>query len=764
MLFRIAQLSTRFPRTVLMATIVIALLCGAFGAAAPAHLKPGGFVSENAESIRAARLLADNFDGAAPNYVLLVDSPDGVDTPAARARGLQIVEILRTRENVSGVRSYWTAQPMIAAALRSTDGKRALIAAYLDGDETRIQQSAGEITDQVTGTRDGVTVRQGGVAAVYHDVNEQITHDLAVAEMAAIPLTLIVLVLVFGSLIAAALPLLLGLFAIAATLAILRVFTMFTDVSVFALNLTTALGLALAIDYSLFIVSRYREELAAGLDPTAATIRAVRTAGRTVLYSALTVALSLAVMAIFDLYFLKSFAYSGVAVVAAAAAAAIVTLPAALVLLGHRVNNLDLRAPILRLFGRTPTTPGVMIPERTLWYRTVLRVMRHAVPVSVVIVTLLLVLGSPFLSAKFGYPDDRVLPTDSAARQVGDELRQEFPRANSGEYTTVILDGFHDRQAVGAYATRLSEVDDVTAVLSAAGVYASGNRLAPAPPGMVNDTGTYLTVASSLDPFSPAASRQLDELRAIPTPAPALFGGAPAINVDSLDSLAARLPLAGLLIALTTFAVLFLFTGSLVLPLKALILNTLSLTAAFGAMVWIFQDGHLADLIGFTPVGYLVPTMPILMFCLAFGLSMDYEVFLLARIREEWLRRRATRTGTEHADEDNAQAVAVGVARTGRIFTAAAVLMAIVIGALTTSRVSFIQLMGLGLTLTVLVDATVIRALLVPALMRLLGPVNWWAPKPLARLHARIALTEEPEPAPRRTPEPVGPSGPRERI
>lgn len=764
MLIRIAQLSTRFPRTVLLATVAIALLCGVFGATVPAHLKPGGFVSENAESTRAARLLADNFDGAAPNYVLLVDSPDGVDTPAARDRALQIVEALRTRENVSGVQSYWTAQPMVAAALRSTDGKSALIAAYLGGDETRIQQTAGEITDQVTGTRDGVTVRQGGVAAVYHDVNEQITHDLAIAETAAIPLTLIVLVLVFGSLIAAALPLLLGLFAIAATLAILRLFTTFTDVSVFAMNLTTALGLALAIDYSLFIVSRYREELAAGLDPTAATIRAVQTAGRTVLYSALTVALSLAVMAIFDLYFLKSFAYSGVAVVVAAAAAAIVTLPAALVLLGHRVNSLDLRAPLLRLFGRTPTTPGVMIPEQTLWYRTVMRVMRHALPVSVVIVTLLLVLGSPFLSVKFGYPDDRVLPTDSAARQVGDELREEFPRANSGEYTTVVLDGFHDQQAVGAYAARLSEVDDVTAVLSGAGVYVSGNRLAPAPPGMANDTGTYLTVAGSLDPFSPAGSRQLDELRAIPAPAPALFGGGPAVNVDSLNSLAARLPLAALLIALTTFAVLFLFTGSLVLPLKALILNTLSLTAAFGAMVWIFQDGHLADLIGFTPVGYLVPTMPILMFCLAFGLSMDYEVFLLARIREEWLRRRAARSGSEHAVEDNTQAVAVGVARTGRIFTAAAVLMAIVIGALTTSRVSFIQLMGLGLTLTVLVDATVIRALLVPALMRLLGPAGWWAPKPLARIHARIALTEEPEPAARRTPEPVGSSGPGERI
>lgn len=244
-------------------------------------------------------------------------------------------------------------------------------------------------------------------------------------------------------------------------------------------------------------------------------------------------------------------------------------------------------------------------------------------------------------------------------------------------------------------------------------------------------------------------------MRAIDAPAPALFGGSAAVNEDSLGALAARLPLAALLIILSTFVVLFLFTGSLILPLKALLLNTLSLTAAFGAMVWIFQQGHLQGLLGFTAVGYLVPTMPILMFCLAFGLSMDYEVFLLSRIREEWLRRRAGRTDSESAAADNTESVAIGVARTGRIFTAAAVLMAIVIGALTTSKVSFIQLMGLGLTLTVLADATLIRALLVPALMKLLGPLNWWAPKPLARLHERIGFSEEPAASPATAEPPV---------
>lgn len=749
MLIRIAQFVIRFPRAILTGALVVALLCGIFGATAAAGLKSGGFVAWDAESTRATELLTDNFDGAAPNYILLVESPDGVDSAPVRARAQHIADTIRAYENTADIQSYWSApSPAVASVLRSTDGEAGVIAVHLEGDETQIQKSAGTLSAELTGTVDGVTVRAGGAAATFHEVNEQITHDLAVAEAAAIPLTLVVLVLVFGSLVAASLPLLVGLFAIAATLAILRFFTLFTDVSIYAMNLTTALGLALAIDYSLFIVSRFREELANGLDPRAATVRALQTAGRTVLFSALTVALSLSAMLVFDLYFLRSFAYSGVAVVAAAAAASLVVLPAALVLLGPRVDALDLRAPLLRLFGREPTPLGTLAPEQSRWYRLVLRVMRYAVPVSVVIVALLLALGSPFLAVKFGYPDERVLPSSAASRQVGDEIRAEFPRADPGGNTTIVLDGFHDESAVGAYAARLSEVDEVTAVLSGAGVYVSGNRLAATPPGMTNSTGTYLSVTSSLDPFSPAGGEQLADLRAVPAPAPALFGGAAAMNDDSLDALAERLPLAALLIVATTFVVLFLFTGSVFLPLKALLLNTLSLTAAFGAMVWIFQEGHLEGLLGFTAVGYLAPTMPILMFCLAFGLSMDYEVFLLSRIREEWLRRRAGRTGSEYAAEDNTQSVAIGVARTGRIFTAAAVLMAIVIGALTTSAVSFIQLLGLGLTLTVLADATIIRALLVPALMRLLGPLNWWAPKPLARLHARIGLAEEPTETP----------------
>ncbi|WP_280270353.1 MMPL family transporter [Nocardia wallacei] len=750
MLTRIARLATRHPKRILLAALVLALACGGFGASVTDRLKAGGFTSDDAESTQVTRLLADNFGGAEPNLALLIRSDQGVDATAARTVATDITADLQGRPDALGVRSYWNSPPQISSALRSTDGKSALVLAYLTGGDDAAQKTAADVIEGFGATPDGVTVRAGGLAALYHEVNTQVTKDLTLAEGVAIPLTAIVLMLVFGSVVAAALPLMIGLFAIVGTLAILRALTLFSDVSIYALNMTTALGLALAIDYSLFIVSRYREELAGGRTHADAAVRAVQTAGRTVLYSTLTVVLALAALAVFDLYFLRSVAFAGVAVVAAAAVASIVILPAVLVLLGDRVNAWDLRVLLRRLFRRPEPTPRPL--ERSAWYRTVTWVMRHAVPVTVAIVALLLAIGSPFLGVKFGYPDDRVLPPGAQTRAVGDVLRSDFPAVNAGTGTTIVLDGYHgDAAPIGGYATELSRVNGVSAVLSSSGVYVSGARVAPTPPGMANDTGQYLTVTSRFNPYSTDGENQFQQLRDVPAPAPALFGGGAAINADTLHALGARLPLAVALIALSTFIVLFLFTGSVVLPLKALVLNTLSLSAMFGMMVWIFQEGHLSGLLGFTPTGYLVATMPILMFCLAFGMSMDYEVFLLSRIREAWLASGRTTA-------DNVRSVALGVARTGRIVTAAALLMAIVLGAMATAKVSFMQMFGLGLTLTVLADATIIRGLLVPALMKLMGRANWWAPAPLARLHSRFGLSEEaPEPrtaAPE--PEPAG--------
>ncbi|WP_024801071.1 MMPL family transporter [Nocardia sp. BMG51109] len=747
MLTTIARTATRYPKGILLAALALALLCAGFGASVTSGLKSGGFTSDASESSEVTRLLADNFGGAEPNLVLLVHSDQGVEAPDARAAATDITEQLQGRPDTVGVRSYWSSPPQVASALRSTDGKSALVLAYLTGGDDKAQRSAADIAAGLGDMPPGVTVQAGGQSILYHEVNSQVTKDLAIAEAVAVPLTAIVLMLVFGSVIAASLPLLIGVFAIVGTIAILRAFTMFADVSIYALNMTTALGLALAIDYSLFIVSRFREELARGLTHRDAAIRAVQTAGRTVLFSALTVVLALAALAVFDLYFLRSFAYAGVAVVAAAAAASIVILPAALVLLGDRVNAWDLRVPLRRMLRRPRPEP--VPPERSAWYRMVTWVMRRAAPVAVVIVAVLLAIGAPFLGVKFGFPDERVLPPGAESRAVGDVLRSEFPAVNTGTATTVVLNGYRgDPAAVGGYAAELSKVDGVSAVLSGPGVYVSGSRVAPTPPGMANDTGQYLTVTTTFNPYSAAGEQQLRQLRDVPAPGPALFGGGAAINTDTLHALGARLPLAAALIALSTFIVLFLFTGSVVLPLKALVLNSLSLSAMFGMMVWIFQDGRFADLLGFTPTGYLVATMPILMFCLAFGMSMDYEVFLLSRIREAWL-------SSERTAADNLRSVAIGVARTGKIVTAAAVLMAIVLGAMITSKVSFMQMFGLGLTLTVLADATIIRGLLVPALMKLLGTVNWWAPAPLARLHDRFGLSDE-EPSAVAEPEPVG--------
>ncbi|WP_227984932.1 MMPL family transporter [Nocardia spumae] len=749
MLTRIARIATRYPKQVLLAALALALICGGFGATAASHLQAGGFTSDNAESTRAAKLVADDFGGAEPNLVLVVHSDDGVESASARAAGAEIANRLDARPDAIGVRSYWTSPPQLAAALRSTDGKSALVMAYLTGGDDRAQRTAGEIESTLDDMPPGITVHAGGVAAIYHDVNNQVTKDLALAEGIAVPLTAIVLILVFGSVVAASLPLAVGFFAILCTLALLRAFTLFTDVSTYALNMTTALGLALAIDYSLFIVSRYREELATGRTHANAAVRAVQTAGRTVLFSALTVVLALAVLSVFDMYFLKSFAYAGVAVVVTAAVASIVILPAVLVLLGDRINAWNLRTT-LRTLVRRPA-PVARPEAESGWYRGVVWAMRRAVPVSIAIIAVLLAVGAPFLGVKFGYPDDRVLPAGSSSRAVGDDLRNDFPAVNTGAGTTIVLPGApSDPAAVTGYATALSKVDGVSAVLSGSGVYVSGARMGGGPPGMSNDAGQYLTVISKLDPFSPQAKHQLQALRAVPAPVPALFGGAAAMNVDSLNALGAKLPLAIALIATATFLVLFLFTGSIVLPLKAVVINSLSLTAMFGMMVWIFQDGHFADLLGFTPTGFLVPTMPILMFCLAFGMSMDYEVFLLSRVREAWL-------ASDRTAADNERSVAIGVARTGRIVTAAALLMAIVLGAMVTAKVSFMQMLGLGLTITVLADATIIRMLLVPALMRLMGRANWWAPAPLARWHDRFGLTEEAAPpTPPTQPEPVG--------
>jgi RND superfamily putative drug exporter len=445
------------------------------------------------------------------------------------------------------------------------------------------------------------------------------------------------------------------------------------------------------------------------------------------------------------MYFLKSFAYAGIAVVLFAAVAAIVVAPAAITLLGDRLDSLDVRR-LARWIFRRPDPVRKPI-EQNFWYRSTKFVMRRAVPIGVAIVALLLVLGAPFLGIKWGFPDDRVLPHSLSARQVGDELRNDFAVDSARNVTVVLPDANRVAPAdLDRYAAALSQVPDVSAVSAPGGTYVDGRPAGP--PSMdtgVKDGSAFLTVGSTAPLFSDASETQLDRLHAVTPPdgQPVQLTGVAQVNRDSSEAITSRLPMVLGIIGVITFVLLFLLTGSVVLPLKALVLNVLSLTAAFGALVWIFQEGHLGAL-GTTPTGTIVANLPVLLFCIAFGLSMDYEVFLVSRIREYWLKSGLTRAGEVPLAPRvrNDESVALGLARTGRVVTAAALLMAISFAALIAAKVAFMRMFGVGLTLAVIADATLVRMLLLPAFMHLLGRWSWWAPKPLARLHERIGVSE----------------------
>lgn len=738
MLREIATLAIRWPRRILAIAAILMVATGIFGASIANHLSAGGFQDPNSESAQAARLLMEKFGQSDQSLLITVTDPAGATSAGATAAGAEIVGRLDASPYVLSVTSPWTSPPSAAAELLSTDGSTGLIVATMAGGEDKAQDYASELVTPVVGERDGLSIKAGGTAMIYKQINQQTMRDLIRMESIAIPLTFLVLVWVFGGLIAAALPLLVGLMAILGAMSVLRLFTFFTEVSIFALNITTALGLALAIDYTLLILSRYRDETAGGADPHTALVRTMCTAGRTVLFSAVTVALSLSALLLFPMYFLRSFAYSGIATVAFAAAAAVLVTPAAIAVLGPRIDKWDIRKLIRRVLGRPEPVPTPV--DRQFWYRSTKFVMRRSIPVGTAIVALLLLLGIPFLHIKFGNPDDRVLPKSASAHQVGDQLRNDFASDLNTGLTVVIPDATGVGPAeLDRYAADLSRVGDVTGVSAPGGTFAAGTRVGPpSAPTAVADGSAFLSIRSSAPLYSDASKIQLQRLHAVPEPAgrDVLMGGIAQTTQDIVSVVTTRMPLVLALIAVITFILLFLLTGSLVLPLKALVLNVLSLSAAFGALVWIFQDGNLGAL-GTTPTGTMEANVPVLMFCVAFGLSMDYEVFLLARIREYWL---ASPQGRADSDES----VALGLARTGRVVTAAALIMSIAFAALIAAQVSFMRIFGLGLTLAVLVDATLVRMALLPAFMHVMGRWNWWAPRPLTRLHQRFGFSEEP--------------------
>ena len=728
MLDRLGHFLVRRRWFVLAGTLVTIVVAGGFGGNVAEHMFNGGFDEPDSESTRAAAVLRTEFRQAPPNFLLLVTAKRGtVNDAAIRQEGLRLTNELQRERDVGQVLSHWNLGP--DSPLQNRDKTRAIIVAEILGNDDESGEIADRLIPKYSFDKEAVKVRVGGFEAIFDEVSTTIEEDLARGEAIAVPITLVLLIVVFGSVIAAFLPLGIGIISILGTFLVLRLLTMVTDVSVFALSMVTAMGLGLAIDYSLFIVSRFREEMRKGADTEQAVVTTVRTAGRTIIFSGITVAVSLSALLVFPLVFFRSFGYAGIGVVFTAVLGAVVFLPAMLAILGPRVDK-------WALWRRHPKEVG-----EGFWHRMAMFVMHRPVPVALGVVALLLLLGVPFLHVNLGLPDERVLPPSARTRQVHDTLRREFP-TEEVQSLRVVAPGVENpvvkRKEIGAYAATLSKLDGVARVDSFNGLYIEGRQARPSGPlsaRYATADATWYQVVPAVDPFSEQAEALTKRIREVDAPfGEVLVGGSSAQLVDAKSALFSRLPWAIAIIGVATFVLLFLMFGSLLVPAKALVLNFLSLTATFGAMVWIFQDGHLSGLLDFTATGTLDISSPILMFCIAFGLSMDYEVFLLSRIKEEY-----DKTG------DNVSSVAIGLERTGRIVTAAAVLISVVFLAIGSSSVRFIKLFGIGMTVAVLMDAFVIRGTLVPAFMRLAGRANWWLPAFLRPLYSRMQIREHVE-------------------
>lgn len=705
---------------ILATAIVLLAVAGVLGAGLATELKSGGYVTPDSESSRASKLLSEKFGAGDTDLVLSVRTTDGVTSQASRSWGLGLVDRLVRSRGVVTVSSPWTVPGPQVPDLVSADGRTGLVVIGLRGDEDVAQKHAWPIADQESGQHGTITVAAGGAVMMALQATEQSQTDLIRAESIAVPLTLLALIWVFGGLVAACVPLVVGMFTAVGTLAILRAVTVVTDVSIFALNLTTVLAFGFAVDYSLLLITRYREEFSSTSSHEEAMSRTIRSAGKTVLFSSVTVAICLLPMALFPTYFLRSFGYAGTAVAAFAGAASMALVPALVAVLGPWINAGDLRKVLRRNVGFT-TTPNV---EQTRWYRWARFVTHNPWLAGGATLLLLFVLGLPFLRVDLaGYVDERSLPSNLSARQVGDDMRTNFPAAASSLRITLASDHGISSPQVDGYATAISRLAGVSSVSSPDGVYRDGRRGgAPAAPASINGDTAFLTATVTTDAISSQARTLLDDIHRVPTPpgARVAVAGPAQVNRDSTSVVEQNLPWVLGVIAVVTFALLSVLTKSVVLPVKALLMNALSLSATFGSLVWVFQEGHLHAL-GTTPTGSVMVSVVTLLFCLSFGISMDYEVFVLSRIREYWLRTGPTQGNNE-------ESVVYGLARSGGVVTAAAALMTIVLIAFASSEVSLLRMLGLGIAVAIIVDATLVRSVLVPAFMRVVGRYNWWLP------------------------------------
>lgn len=692
---KLGHFAVRRKKIAVIAFIVSILVAGGVGSQVFNRLDSGGYSIASSDSYKVYTYITDVLKESDPAIIVMVDAATTVDDPTVATRALALEKKMGAEAGVSKTLSYWSAGG--AASLKSSDGKAAYILIYSDDEAfSPKSQDLGKIfQESYDGKVDGFTLYAGGFGVIGNAITEKISKDLKLSESISIPLTFILLAFVFGALAASAMPLIVGVAAILGSFFILYLLTLFTDVSVYALNLVTGMGLGLGIDYALLMVNRFREELHKGKSVEESIVTMMATAGKTVFYSGLTVLVTLMSLIFFPLPFLKSFGYAGVSVVALAVVGALCGLPPILALLGSKIDK-----GVVRRGSITPKEEG-------RWAQTARFVMRRPVSITVLSLIVLGILAAPLTSAKFSQTDSRVLPASNPAAIATAVQAERFAGQTGNPVEIIIPDGVKKSGEVNSYLAAVSKVEGIVLV-NPARAYGEDLRV---------------TAIHSMLPRSPEAQKLVHDLRELQSPAGTMIGGVAADYTDSQDGIASTLPLAFGWIAISVLILLFLFTGSIILPIKAIILNVLSLAATMGVLTWVFIDGNLQWLVGdFTVTGTLDTSIVILIAVVVFGLSMDYEVFLLSRIREE-----------HDAGKSNEEAVAIGLQRSARIITAAAVLLAVVFASFVLSGVTSIKSMGFGVALAVMLDATIVRGLLVPALMRLFGERNWWAPKSMQR-------------------------------
>jgi RND superfamily putative drug exporter len=716
---RLTQSIIRHPLATLLTFLALVGISAIGGLQVFPALQSSGYNDPNSESTRAFTILKEDFGDHPAELAIILDFHQSVDDPTSESTTNDIVDRIEALEGIDKVDTYYSMGRL--DSLKSADGEAAYaFVTYTDTTAAGRSAVTKLIETELGSQIDGVDVYYTGVAAMAVALNESIAQDLSVAESIAIPLSLILLIFVFGSVVAAGLPLIVGGLGILGSFFFIWLATLSTDVSVFALNLLTGMGLGLGIDYSLLIVNRFREERAAGRDVNDAVATTMATAGRTVLFSGLTVAVVTASMIVFPQYFLRSFAYAGIAVVGMAVAGALIALPAVLTLLGDRVNAWR----VIRTTKRST--------DNGAWASLSRFVMKHAVLVLVVTLAALgglIALGS---SAKFGLVDERILPA-TAPIAVASEIQRDRFDGQEAKPVSIIIEGASQSE-LASYVEELSNVDHIVRVQSSLGITVDGAtdpRAASMFAEYDNGDAQRIIAIHDVEARSSDGVALTEQVRAIDPPFTVLVGGIAADYADSLNGIAEKLPWVIAWIAISTFILLFLFTGSVVLPIKAVLLNLVSLLATLGLLTWVFLDGNLRELLGgFTLTGSIDASMFILIAVVTFGLSMDYELFLLSRIKEQ-----------HELGMNTTDSVAIGLQRSGRIITAAALVLAANFLPFVTSGVSTVKMLGLGIAFAILLDATVVRALLVPALMKLFGDANWWAPKWMKKIADKAGLS-----------------------